>query len=96
MMLLGLARYWGDVEWPIEVVMAVVAILGAIRRNPGDRVLLFEFLTLASFVLGAFSLKMIGISLLGIVAWLLLFFAFTFLAAYFGYINWRHRRTKTS
>lgn len=89
-------RLWSDVDLPIEVALVVAAILGAIRRNPKDRVLLFEFLALASLVLGAISLKMIGISLIGIVAWLLLFFGFTFLAAYFGYSNWRLRRRKSS
>jgi hypothetical protein len=96
MILVNSIHIWARAELLVELVLAAGAIVGAIRQSPRDRVLLFEFLALASFFLGAFALRLTGFSLIGAAVWLLVFSTFTFLAAYFGFANWLQRRRKAS
>jgi len=86
---------WLRADLLVQLVLGAVFAVGAIRRDPADRVLLFQFLALASFFLGAFALGFFGFSAVGVAAWMLLFLLFTILAAYFGVSNWLHRRRKT-
>jgi hypothetical protein len=75
-----------------EIAIVFVAVYGAIRRVPKDRVLWFVILALVTFFLGLFMLKLTGNPWQGDIIWLALFFGFTFLAAYFAITNWLNRR----
>lgn len=88
-------RFWQLASFLIEVSLAAGGIVGAIRRSPGDRVLLFEFLALASFFFGALALRILGFVWQEALIWILLFFTFTLLAAYSGFTNWRRRKRKS-
>ncbi|MGH9715928.1 MAG: hypothetical protein ACRD4R_04250 [Candidatus Acidiferrales bacterium] len=94
MMLADFSQIWRRVDLTVEIALAVAGILGAIRSDPKDRVLLLEFLAIGSFFLGAVLLRVWGISWQGAVIWLLLFFGFAFSAAYFGCANWLRRKRK--
>jgi hypothetical protein len=71
-----------------------VTLFLAIKRDPKDRVLFFEVLAFVTFFLGMVIVKLAGVSTFAIVLWLVLFFGFIILAAYFALINWVSRRKK--
>ena len=79
-----------------ETVGVVITIVEAIRRDPKDRVLLFEFLALVTFLLGLPSIKLSGFSWPVIIIWPILFLSFVLAAAYFALVNWSHRTKGTS
>ena len=74
-----------------EAVAVVITIVEAIRRDPKDRVLLFEFLALVTFFLGSLSVKFAGFHWALFIAWMVLFLGFAFLAAYSAVVNWLRR-----
>jgi len=77
-----------------EAVAVVITIVQAIRRDPKDRVLLFELLALVTFCLGLLSGKFAGFHWLVIIVWMVLFLGFAFAAFYFAVINWLRRIKK--
>ena len=77
-----------------EAIAAVITILEAIRRDPKDRVLLFEFLAIVTFCLGALFAKLAGLVWPALIVWMVLFLGFTFAAFYFAVINWLRRIKK--
>jgi hypothetical protein len=78
-----------------EVIAVLIIIVEAIRRDPKDRILLFEISALATFVLGLLLFKLSGFSLIGFIIWLALFFGLTIVAAYFALLGWL-RQSKRS
>jgi len=89
-------HFWTRAELLVaigEALAVVITIVEAIRGDPEDRVLLFEFLALVTFFLGSLSVKFAGFHWPVIIVWMVLFFGFTFVAAYSAVVNWL-RRTK--
>lgn len=84
----------GLAEVLFEIVGAVVVVVEAIRRDPNDRVLLFEVAAFVTLFLGLGLLKLSGFFWPGVVMWLILFFGFTLAAAYFALTNWLRRAKK--
>jgi hypothetical protein len=80
----------------LVVLVGVYELFLAIKRDPKDRVLLFEILAFVTFFLGMAIVKMAGLSPYAIALWLALFFGFIILAAYSALINWRNRRKKVT
>jgi len=79
-----------------EAVAVVITIVQAIRRDPKDRVLLFEFLAFVTFFLGSLSVKFAGFHWAVIIVWMVLFFGFTSVAAYSAVVNWLRRTKRAS
>jgi hypothetical protein len=71
-------------------------LVPAIRRDPRDRVLLFESLAAATFFAGLVLLKIVGAYWPAIIIWVALFLGFTALTVYFGVTNWLSRRKKAN
>jgi hypothetical protein len=78
------------------VLEGAVALFLAIKRDPEDRVLFFEILAIGTFFLGAVIVKLVGVTTFAACLWLVLFFGFVILAAYFALINWLDRRKKVT
>jgi len=66
------------------VLEAMVLVVQLIRRDPQDRVLLFEALAIGSFVFGLPLIKVLGLGVAGFLICLILSFGFTGCAAYCG------------
>jgi hypothetical protein len=75
---------WGAVLFP------------AIRRDPRDRVLLFECVAVVTFFAGLVLFRIVGVYWPAIIVWMVLFLGFTALTAYFGVTNWLNRRKKAN
>jgi NAD/NADP transhydrogenase beta subunit len=71
-----------------EAVALVITIVQAIRRDPKDRVLWFEFLAFVTFFLGMLFVKLAGFAWPVVIVWMMLFFGFGFAAAYFAVSSW--------
>ena len=91
-----LGHFLGLAEMFFELFGAVAVIVEAIRRDPRDRVLLFEVAAFVTLPLGALLLKFSGFFWPVILIWLILFFGFTLAAAYFALINWLRRTKRAS
>lgn len=72
----------------------ILVLFLAIRRDPKDRVLLFQTLAFVSFIVAGVVVHFAEIS--GSTAFLsfIPFIGFAFLAAYFAVTNWLQRRKK--
>jgi Zn-dependent protease with chaperone function len=80
----------------VVVFITAHEVFHAIKRDPRDRVLLFQILAFVTFFLGMTIVKMAGISPLAIALWLALFFGLIILAAYIALIKWLNRRKKVT
>jgi uncharacterized membrane protein (DUF485 family) len=74
------------------VVYVIVWFVRSIRRDPHDRVLRFEALAFAKLFPGSLLLKAFGFWWPLDLIWLILFFGFTGVAAYYGISTWLGRR----
>ncbi|MGA9882453.1 MAG: hypothetical protein WBQ34_01910 [Candidatus Acidiferrales bacterium] len=92
MKLADFGQLWRQIYLTLEGALAIAGIVGAVLRDPSDRVLLFEFLAFTSLLLGALTLRAFGFFWSGAIVSMLVFLSFTFLAAYFAIRNWRRRR----
>ena len=78
------------------VVEAIFAISRVIRSDPTDRAFRFVVLALATFFFGGLVVRILGVSLPALIAWILLFWSLTGCAVYFGMAKWLARRRRPS
>jgi hypothetical protein len=74
----------------------ILLLFGAIRRNPRDRVLLFQTLAFVSVIGAGVVIVWADLSGSALVLALIPFVSFMFLACYFAFVNRLRRRKRES
>jgi len=74
------------------VIVTCISVIQAIRRDPKDRVLIFEVIAFVIFFFGAWLVKMVGVSLISAVGWLVAFLGWSCFVGIFSLRTWRRQR----
>jgi multisubunit Na+/H+ antiporter MnhF subunit len=77
------------------IAASILALFGAISRNPKDRVLWCQTLAMVSLIAAVVITRLEKLSDSAVVLALIPFVSFTSFAGYFGLVNWLRRRRNT-